>query len=111
MMEYNNLGPFLRRTDLIDNFVDNQKLREQQKKPNRTIKEANQRRWEQYQAILRAELEAASMRASITAAAAGGSFVSVLVGSIQNRGTAASDTTVVESISCLQSFLNIINQL
>ena len=62
MMEYNNLGPFLRRTDLIDNFVDNQKLREQQKKPNRNIKAANQRRWEQYQAILRAELEAASMR-------------------------------------------------
>lgn len=111
MMEYNNLGPFLRRTDLIDNFVDNQKLREQQKKPNRTIKEANQRRWEQYQAILRAELEAASMRASITAAAAGGSFVSVLVGSIQNRGTAASATTVVESVSCLQTFLNNINQL
>jgi len=111
MMEYNNLGPFLRRTDLIDNFVDNQKLREQQKKPNRTIKEANRRRWEQYQAILRAELEAASLRASITAAAAAGSYVTALVGSIQNRGRAASATTQIESISCLQTLLNNINQL
>ena len=57
-MKYNNLGIFLRRTDLIDNLVQTQKLREQQQKPNRSIQEANQRRWQQYQEIQRNEITA-----------------------------------------------------
>jgi hypothetical protein len=38
-------------------------------------------------------------------------YLSVLVNSIQSRGAATGSTTVVESISCLQTFLNSINQI
>ena len=38
-------------------------------------------------------------------------YLSVLVNSIQSRGAATGSTTVVESTSCLQTFLNSINQI
>ena len=38
-------------------------------------------------------------------------YVSALVSSIQSRGAATGSTTVVESTSCLQTFLNSINQI
>jgi hypothetical protein len=55
MHEYGN---FIRRADLIRNLMDRRELAEQTKKPSRTIQEANQRRWLQYQELLRAELTA-----------------------------------------------------
>ena len=54
----NEYGNFIRRADLIKNLVDREKLAEQKKKPNKSIQEANQRRWEQHQQILRHELAA-----------------------------------------------------
>jgi hypothetical protein len=53
MSEYGN---FIRRADLIKNLVDREKLAEETKKPNRSLQEANKRRWIQHQEILRAEL-------------------------------------------------------
>jgi hypothetical protein len=38
-------------------------------------------------------------------------YISALVNTIQSRGIAASATTVVESVSCLEAFLNSINQI
>ena len=55
MHEYGN---FIRRADLIKNLIERQQVDEQAKKPNRKIQEANQRRWLQYQELLRAELTA-----------------------------------------------------
>jgi hypothetical protein len=52
----NEYGNFIRRADLIKNLVDRDKLAEQAKKPNRSLQEANKRRWIQHQEILRAEL-------------------------------------------------------
>ena len=105
----NNLGVFLRRTDLIDNIVRDQELLAQKRRPNRSIQEANKRRQIQYQEILRAELESRSMHASLASAAAGGSYVTALVGSLQNR--CINQGGVIESISCLQTLLYNINQI
>ena len=54
----NEFGNFIRRADLIKNLVDREKLAEQKKKPNRSTQEANRRRWEQHQELLRHELAA-----------------------------------------------------
>lgn len=54
----NEYGNFIRRSDLIKNLVDREKLAEETKKPNRSLQEANKRRWIQHQEILRAELTA-----------------------------------------------------
>jgi hypothetical protein len=54
----NEYGNFIRRTDLIKNLVDREKLAEETKKPNRNTQEANRQRWIQYQEILRQELTA-----------------------------------------------------
>ena len=55
----NEYGNFIRRADLIKNLIDREKLAEETKKPNRSLQEANKRRWIQHQEILRAELTAA----------------------------------------------------
>ena len=54
----NEYGNFIRRTDLIKNLVDRQKLEEETKKPNRATQEANKRRWIAYQELLRQEIAA-----------------------------------------------------
>jgi hypothetical protein len=54
----NEYGNFIRRADLIKNLIDREKLAEETKKPNKSIQEANRRRWLQYQEILRQELTA-----------------------------------------------------
>ena len=54
----NEYGNFIRRTDLIKNLVDRQKLEEETKKPNRATQEANKRRWIAYQEMLRQEIAA-----------------------------------------------------
>ena len=60
----NEYGNFIRRTDLIKNLLDRQKLEEETKKPNRATQEANKRRWIAYQEMLRQEI-AASVAASM----------------------------------------------
>jgi hypothetical protein len=52
----NEYGNFIRRADLIKNLIDREKLAEETKKPNKSIQEANRRRWLQYQEILRGKL-------------------------------------------------------
>ena len=64
MDEYGN---FIRRADLIKNLIDREKLAEDAKKPNRSVQDANKKRW-----LLRQEQMRHELAAQIAAAAATG---------------------------------------
>lgn len=53
-------GNFLRRTDLVRNQVERERIREQQAAQSRSkqTQQQNAQRWADYQRVLRAELEA-----------------------------------------------------
>jgi hypothetical protein len=95
----NEYGNFIRRVDIITNLLDRKKLAEQTKKPNRSLQEANKRRWLQYQEILRAELTAKIAAAN----ASGGSISTVSDADAQAFITAAGITNSTQQ--------NAVNQL